>query len=136
MVTYKTEQEFNTMRYAGRALNSIFLFLSQELERFKNGIEIDYFVEEKIRQLGGEPIFKGYQGFPSACCISINDQAFHGIPSTTMFRQGDVISIDIGLSMEGLCVDSSRTYIYIKPNSQKDLDLIFISIKILIKAIE
>lgn len=136
MITYKTEQEFNTMRYAGANLNSIFLFLSKELDSFKHGLEIDYFVEDKIRELGGDPIFKGYQGFPASCCISINDLAFHGVPSTTMFREGDVISIDIGLSMEGLCVDSSRTYIYIKPKSQKDLDLIFISIKILNKAIE
>jgi methionyl aminopeptidase len=71
--------------------------------------EIDAAVEKMIRDAGCIPSFKGYNGFPAACCISVNEVVVHGIPSRTELREGDIVGIDIGLIREGYHADSAVT---------------------------
>ena len=74
-------------------------------------LQLDRLAEEFIRAEGGEPAFKGYRGFPASICASINEEVVHGIPSATrVLRDGDVISIDIGVRKDGFYGDAARTF--------------------------
>jgi methionyl aminopeptidase len=82
-------------------------------EAIKPGIttgELDQIAEALIKAQGAIPSFKGYGGFPAAICTSINDQVIHGIPGTTVLRDGDIISIDIGAVKNGYHADAARTH--------------------------
>jgi len=77
--------------------------------------ELDAVAERAIREKGDEPAFKGYtpEGasypFPAALCISVNDEVVHGIPGDRVLREGDIVSLDLGLIHKGLCVDAAVT---------------------------
>lgn len=74
------------------------------------GIDLDKKAEELIRDNGGIPSFKGYQGFPGSLCISINEAVVHGIPSNVEIKDGDIVSIDCGVFMNGFHGDSAYTF--------------------------
>jgi len=71
--------------------------------------EIDEFAESFIRSKGAKPAFKGYRGYPSSVCTSINEQVVHGIPSSTKLKNGDIISLDIGVNYRGFFGDAALT---------------------------
>jgi len=72
--------------------------------------ELDLFAEEFIRSKGGDPAFKGYRGYPASICASVNNQVVHGIPSSTVtLKEGDIISIDLGVVFNGLIGDAALT---------------------------
>ena len=71
--------------------------------------EIDEFAESFIRSKGAKPAFKGYRGYPSSVCTSINEQVVHGIPSSKKLRIGDIISLDIGVNYRGFFADAALT---------------------------
>ncbi len=82
-------------------------------EMLKPGISgraLDKKAEELIRDNGGIPSFKGYQGFPAALCISVNDAVVHGIPSKVEIKNGDIVSIDCGVFMNGFHGDAAYTF--------------------------
>lgn len=73
--------------------------------------ELDRFVEDFIRSHGGTPTFKGYGGFPASICASVNDQVVHGIPSKdVILREGDIVSIDTGATVDGWAGDNAWTF--------------------------
>jgi methionyl aminopeptidase len=72
-------------------------------------LELDKRAEEYIRGKGGEPAFKGYRGFPSTICASVNEQVVHGIPSKRELLEGDIVSIDLGVKIEGFYGDAALT---------------------------
>ena len=63
--------------------------------------EIDALAEQRVREAGAEPAFKGYHGYPATVCASVNEQVVHGIPSARALNEGDVVSIDMGASWTG-----------------------------------
>ena len=65
--------------------------------------------EQYIREQGGKPSFKGYRGFPGSLCISINEEVVHGIPGRRKLREGDLVSVDCGVTWEGFVADSATT---------------------------
>ncbi len=71
--------------------------------------EIENFADERIKALGGVPAFKGYRGYPASVCISVNEQVVHGIPSGRVLRDGDIVSIDIGVFLDGFYGDAAVT---------------------------
>jgi methionyl aminopeptidase len=73
-------------------------------------LELDRLAEEFIRSQGGEPTSKGYRGYPAALCISPNAMVVHGIPTAYAAREGDVIAIDVGVTLDGLVADSAYTF--------------------------
>ena len=82
-------------------------------ERLQPGIttgELDRLAEDFIREHGGVPTSKGYRGFPAATCISPNSMVVHGIPGEQRVEEGDVISVDVGITLNGLVADSAYTY--------------------------
>ena len=72
--------------------------------------ELDAIAEEFIRSRGGEPTFKGYRGYPAATCLSTYDMVVHGIPGKTKLQDGDVLSVDVGVTLQGFVADSAWTF--------------------------
>lgn len=75
-----------------------------------NGLALDKLADEYICDHGGKPSFKGYQDFPNALCISMNDEVVHGIPKATEFKEGDIISVDCGVFMNNYHGDMAYTF--------------------------
>jgi methionyl aminopeptidase len=87
--------------------------------------ELDRLAEEFIREHGGVPTSKGYRGFPAATCISPNAMVVHGIPGAHRVEEGDLISVDVGVTLNGLVADSAYTYAIgaIDPETRRLLDV-------------
>jgi len=71
--------------------------------------DLDAAAEKKVRAAGAEPAFKGYRGYPATLCASINEQVVHGIPSKQPLRSGDIVSLDMGVKLDGFFGDSAIT---------------------------
>ncbi len=98
---------FQANQLVGRTLGE----LSRHIKPGVTTLQLDKIAEEYIRDNGAEPAFLGYGGFPGSLCTSVNDQVVHGIPSDkTILREGDVISIDCGTSLNGFTGDSAYTF--------------------------
>ncbi|MBI5411926.1 type I methionyl aminopeptidase [Candidatus Peregrinibacteria bacterium] len=107
----KTPEEIVLMRESGRILQKV---LNATCARAKMGVttrELDIFAESMIRDLGGEPSFKGYHGYPAALCTSVNEQVVHAIPSDYALKSGDIVGIDAGVYYRGFHTDACKTVI-------------------------
>ena len=107
-----TNTELNTMKEAGKVAGEVL----KELKYFiKPGIftqDIEKFFEDKLKKYPGmESAFKGFMGYPASCCVSVNEEIIHGIPSERCVNEGDLISVDLGIKYKGLFVDTAYTYI-------------------------
>lgn len=110
-VTIKTAMEIARMREAGRLLAQVHQDLGHALREGMTTWEIDRLGEEMIRSLGCVPSFLNYQGYPASVCVSVNDEVVHGIPSKERYiKEGDIVSLDIGLIWEGYHSDAARTH--------------------------
>lgn len=96
---------------------------------------IDIIAEEFIRDNGGVPGFKGYNGFPSTLCISVNDEVVHGIPGSKIIKDGDVVSIDCGVILNGYYGDYAYTFI-VGESDKKTKQLVSVTKESLYKGIE
>ena len=109
MISIKSEEEIKIMTEGGKILAGIM----KELEkRVRPGIttkELDRVAETLILKSGGKPSFKGYQGFPATLCTSINEEIVHAVPSQRKLREGDIISLDLGLYYKGFHNDMAIT---------------------------
>ncbi len=110
MITYKSDQEIIIMRQAGRMVASTHQMLSKLIRPGITTAELDVAAEKFIRSQGGEPAFKGYHGFPASICTSINEEVVHGIPSLRRLKEGDIISIDVGVRYKGYYGDAAVTH--------------------------
>jgi methionyl aminopeptidase len=120
MIHIKTPGDIEQMKAAG-ALSKAALRLAGQLVRpGVSTLDIDKAVEALIRQGGGVPTFKGYDGFPASICSSINEQVVHGIPSpAVMLSEGDVISIDTGATFGGWVGDNAWTFMVGEVSSER-----------------
>ncbi len=125
-VTIKTAREINLMRESCRRLEIVF----DELEKMvKPGIstkDIDREGERLIRSLGGIPNFLHYEGYPASICTSVNEEVVHGIPSKKrILKEGDIISLDAGMIVDGYHSDAARTYTVgkVSAEAQKLIDV-------------
>lgn len=110
MVTIKSTHEIELMRQAGLVLARV----HKELESIiKPGIttkKIDSICEKLIRSHNCIPSFKGYAGFPASACVSVNEEVVHGIPGERVLKEGDIVSLDIGVIWKGWQSDAARTH--------------------------
>ena len=109
MSLIKTPQEIATLRIAGKYLGEVLAAAELKAQPGVTLIELDDSILAHIRELGCKPSFLGYEDFPNASCLSVNDEVVHGIPSSYALKEGDIIGIDVGLWYKGLCVDSAIT---------------------------
>jgi len=98
------------MREAGRLVGEVLTELAAAVAPGVSTADLDALAEKRIRQAGATPAFKGYHGYPATICASVNEEVIHGIPSgRRVLNKGDVISIDVGASMNGYYGDSAVT---------------------------
>ncbi len=95
------------MRRAGQVVAEVLDVLRHTVRAGLATREIDVVADREIRKRGGTPVFKGYQGYPSSVCVSINDEVVHGIPGNRMIREGDLVSIDLGATVDGFVGDAA-----------------------------
>ena len=110
MVHYKTDSEIEIIRESAEILGKAH---GEVAKLVKPGIktkELDKIAEEFILDHGGKPSFKGYNGFPSTLCISLNENVVHGFPGAYELVEGDILSIDCGVLYKGFHSDSAYTY--------------------------
>ncbi|MDO4960240.1 MAG: type I methionyl aminopeptidase [Eubacteriales bacterium] len=111
MVTIKSDREIQLMREAGQVLAKVHYELKQYIKPGISTFELDQIAEKLIRSYGCLPSFKGYEGFPASCCMSVNEEVVHGIPSKDrILQEGDIISIDSGVIWKGWQSDAARTH--------------------------
>lgn len=110
MIYLKTEDEVDLLRESNQLLGRAHAVVAELIAPGVKTIELDKAAEEFILSHGGVPSFKGYGGFPNTLCISINDQVVHGIPSDYELKEGDIVSVDCGIYLNGFHSDSAYTY--------------------------
>ena len=109
MIVRKSQAELETMREGGRITAACLRMLAGNVRAGVTTKELDSLAEEFILSRGGTPEFKGYQGFPASICASPNAMIVHGIPGPYCLKEGDVISLDVGVRYEGFVTDSAVT---------------------------
>ena len=110
MIYLKTEDEIELLRESNQLLGKAHAVVAELIAPGVKTIELDEAAEDFIRSHGGVPSFKGYGGFPFALCISVNDQVVHGFPSDYELKEGDIVSVDCGIYLNGFHSDSAYTY--------------------------
>lgn len=110
MITLKSKREIELLKEAGHIVYLTHQYLRPYIKAGIKTKELDSLAEKFIRSKGATPSFKGYEGFPSTLCISINDEVVHGFPGERVLQDGDIISIDIGACYKGYHGDSAWTY--------------------------
>ena len=126
MIVLKSEREIGLMRRGGHVLADVVEMLRTFVKPGLSTLEVDEEVEAFIRQRGAVPAFKGYRGFPSTVCISINEEVVHGIPSAQRhMREGDIVGFDLGCIVAGYYADCAVTLAIgeIPPRAQELLDV-------------
>jgi methionyl aminopeptidase len=110
MIIRKSRTEIEKMAAAGRVVAETIAHVGEHLEPGISTRELDRIGEEFIRSQGGVPTSKGYKGFPAALCISPNSMIVHGIPGSYRVEDGDLISVDVGVTLDGFVADSAFTF--------------------------
>lgn len=110
MVIIKSPREIAAMREAGRIVAMTLREMGRMAVPGVTTGEMGRFAEDYIIRQGGVPAFKGYRGFPASACISVNDQVVHGIPGERELREGDIVSIDVGVILDGYHGDGAWTF--------------------------
>jgi len=109
-IEIKNTQEIELMRESGRIVATVLKEISQIVAPGMTTAALDAYAEQRIREMGATPSFKGYHGFPGSICVCLNDEVVHGIPSTKkVIRNGDLLKVDTGAYKNGFHGDSCIT---------------------------
>jgi methionyl aminopeptidase len=111
VITRKSRAEIATMRRAGRVVAEVLALVGEAIRPGVSTARLDEIAEEHITRSGATPSFKGYHGYPSSICVSIDREVVHGIPGNRTIRDGQVVSIDAGAIVDGWHGDAARTFI-------------------------
>jgi methionyl aminopeptidase len=112
MIPLRTPAEIDAIAHAGSVLARLFAAIENHVKPGATTAQLDRFAEDFIRSYdGAAPSFKGLYGFPASLCTSINHEVVHGIPSAKrVIRDGDILSVDAGVKLDGWCADRAVTY--------------------------
>ena len=110
MIFYKTEEEIELIRESSLLVAKTHAEVAKLIQPGVTTLELDKVAEQFIRDHGGKPGFKGYNGFPNTLCVSPNEQVVHGIPNTLPLKSGSILSLDCGVEKNGFFGDSAFTY--------------------------
>lgn len=109
-IMIKTPQEIEKMRRSGRVVREVLEHVRKFVKPGATTQDLENAAVGKIRELGAKPAFKGYRGYPCVLCTSVNEEVVHGIPSANrVLRDGDIVSIDTGVIIDGYYGDSAIT---------------------------
>jgi methionyl aminopeptidase len=136
VIVCRSAEELKRMRAAGRLVGEVLTELASLVAPGVTTADLDDLAEKRIRKAGATPAFKGYHGYPATICASINEEVIHGIPSgRRVLNEGDVISIDVGASLDGYFGDSAVT-LAVGKVSEEAATLLRVTEESLFKAIE
>ncbi|HVX23840.1 MAG TPA: type I methionyl aminopeptidase [Candidatus Saccharimonadales bacterium] len=125
MTKVKTHTELAAMREAGAMLAQVLELLERELTPGQSTKDLSDIAARELDKLGGQPSFKGYQGFPDIICISVNDEVVHGIPNKErIIQDGDIVSLDFGVTVRGMITDSAMSVIAGRPKQKGHIELV------------
>jgi len=110
VIIRKSPQEIERMARAGVVVAATLRLLEERIRPGVTTAQLDALAERFIRSQGGAPTFKGYRGYPAAICTSPNDMVVHGIPGAYRLEQGDILSVDVGVTLGGFVADSAWTF--------------------------
>ncbi|HMR18662.1 MAG TPA: type I methionyl aminopeptidase [Sphingobacterium sp.] len=124
-VIYKTEEQIEQVRESANVLSHLLAEIAREIKPGITTLSLDKLAYDFIHDHGGTPAFLNYQGFPYSLCISVNDQIVHGFPSAYVIQEGDLVSVDGGVNLNGFISDSAYTFGIgeISPKAQLLLDV-------------
>lgn len=134
-VSYKTKEEIELIRISSLLVGNTLAEIAKIVRPGGTTKEFDRVAEEYIRDNGAVPAFKGYGGFPSTLCTSVNSEVVHGIPGNRELKEGDIISVDCGVFKNGFFGDSAYTFA-VGEIEEATTKLIFVTKGCLYKAIE
>ncbi len=109
MIIIKSKREIEQLKKSSAIVAEVFEKIKKAIEPGVQTKELDRIAEDIIRSKGGIPAFKGYRGFPATVCISINEEVVHGIPGQRRLKEGDIVSIDVGVNLNGYFGDGAIT---------------------------
>jgi methionyl aminopeptidase len=136
VIVCRSAAELERMREAGRLVGEVLTELAAHVAPGVTTADLDELAEKRIRRAGATPAFKGYHGYPATICASVNEEVIHGIPSgRRVLQEGDVISIDVGASLDGYFGDSAIT-LAVGKVSEEAATLLRVTDESLYKAIE
>jgi methionyl aminopeptidase len=136
MIVCRSAAELERMREVGRLVGEVLTELSAMIAPGITTADLDLAAERRILAAGAAPAFKGYHGYPATICSSINEEVIHGIPSgRRILQEGDVVSIDVGASLDGYYGDSAMT-LPVGPVSEEAATLLRVTEEALYKAID
>ncbi len=135
MIYLKTEEEINLIKVSAQVLGKAHAEVATWVKPGVTTGKLDAVAEEYIRDNGGIPSFKGFNKFPASLCISVNEVVVHGIPGGYVLKEGDIVSIDCGVKLNGYHSDSAYTY-PVGEVSKEVMNLLTATKKSLYKGIE
>ena len=106
-ITIKSAAELDAMRHAGSIVGATLTLLKRSVEPGITTRELDSIAYKEITSHGAKPAFKGYRGFPGSICASVNEEIVHGIPGKRVLKEGDIIKMDVGATIEGFIGDAA-----------------------------
>ncbi len=110
MIELKSKREINIIQENGKILAGALRFLKEKMRPGMKTRDLDILAEEFIKKHDAIPAFKGYRGFPSNICVSINNEVVHGIPGERILQEGDLVSLDLGVLKDGYYADGAFTF--------------------------
>lgn len=113
------------MRISGKLLATVLATLSEALQPGMSTKDLSELAKRELRGTGGHPTFLGYYDFPEVLCVSINDEVVHGVPrASRIIQEGDIVSMDFGVTYDGLITDAAVSRIAGNPRNQRDTALL------------
>jgi methionyl aminopeptidase len=109
MIICKSPAEIERLRRSGRMARGLLEELRERAQPGVSTLELEKYIERRIAQLGARSAFKGYRGYPCCLCASVNNEVIHGIPSERCLKYGDILSLDLGVVVDGYYGDSAIT---------------------------
>ena len=109
MIHIRTPQEIESMRQGNRLVAQVLRTLREAIKPGMTTKELDTMAEHAVRAAGATPAFKGYRGFPASLCVSINEEVVHGIPGPRVLKEGEIVSLDLGVYLNEYYGDAAIT---------------------------
>ncbi|MCL2618597.1 MAG: type I methionyl aminopeptidase [Defluviitaleaceae bacterium] len=109
-IPIKNDNQLARMREAGHVVAEVFALLKSRIEPGLSTRDLERLAVAHMRKYGAKPSFKGYNDFPGSICTSVNNEVIHGIPGIRKLKSGDIISIDVGVYLNGFHADAARTF--------------------------
>jgi len=110
MVRIKSKEQINSIARSGRIIGEIFHQIRSQIKAGVTTSQLNKWIGDFIRRKGAKSAFKGYRGYPAEACISVNEEVVHGIPSNRRLKEGDIVSIDVGVNLNGYYADAAMTF--------------------------